>query len=140
MAKIYKGHFTSALIETKNYIAELMCIREASKQGIELCHGFWNLDKWKRIYQQHLLAAHTLIRVYKEEAIVIAIRKTPKLFSLRAKWFHDIVKKIEIELNQKQETLNILADKKEEVKQVVIEKPREAFTTKKSVFDKLKDM
>ena len=140
MAKIYKGHFTPALIETKNYIAELMCVRDARKQGIELCQGFWNLDKWKRVYQQHLLAAHTLIRTYKEEAIVIAIKRTPNLFSLRAKWFHDIVKKVEIELNQKQENLNVIAEKKEEVKQIVIEKPREAFNTNKSVFDRLKDM
>ena len=44
------------------------------------------------------------------------------------------------ELIKKEETLKTASEKQEEVKEIIIEKPRESFDSKKSVFDRLKDL
>lgn len=142
MAETFQSHFGPQLVNAAKYIAELMCVREAKGKGKELFFGFWNLDEWKRTYQTHIMSANMILKVYSAEAVVSALRQTPRVFSLRAKWFHDVIKKKQIEIDRKKALReeNKPLEQDVEKKQIVIEKPRESFKTGKSAIDKLKDL
>jgi hypothetical protein len=83
------------------YIAEIMCTREAAKQNITLPHKFWNQQPWKKKYANQIIAANGLLKVYDAEAIVRGINH-PRIswaYSLRVRGLTDIIAEEQLKLD-----------------------------------------
>ena len=131
----YGGNYTTA----GNYIAELVCERLAAKDKVTLPVKFWNTDKWKKIYLMQLLAATSLLKMYEPVAILNALKKNWKCYSLKAKWLDD-------DFKLEQSKLDVMKKRDEgcfsaELERVdTQERPREAFINQTSVKSKLRDL
>jgi len=126
----------------QNYIAELVCERLAMKEKCVLPVKFWNTDKWKKTYLMQLLTATSLLKMYEPAAIIAALKKNWKCYSLKAKWLDD-------DFKLEQEKLNKLKKRDEGAssanhtpieRTTTEEKPREAFVEGKSVKARLRDL
>lgn len=121
-------------ITAAQYIAEIMCERLARKDKEDLPVKFWNTPKWQRTFKQQILAAHSILKLHKADAIIAALKKTPTVLSLRAEWLQPIIQ----ECQQKLKIVITTIDKLEVAS--TTEKPRETFVTKKSTLSKLRDL
>ena len=68
------------------YITELVCEKKALKELKDLPPKFWKLPEWKKFYQQQIVAANSLLKVY-SETIIIKVLMDPAMkfiYSLRA--------------------------------------------------------
>ena len=86
MSKNYKHATTGQPCNAGQYIAEMMCVREAesANEGMP-AHKLWNTTKWKNKYRSQVTKAYQLLQKYNEIAIINAL-KTPegkKIYSLR---------------------------------------------------------
>ena len=86
MSKNYKHATTGQPCNAGQYIAEMMCVREAESatEGMP-AHKLWNTNKWKNKYRSQVTKAYQLLQKYNEIAIINAL-KTPegkKIYSLR---------------------------------------------------------
>lgn len=91
--KKYKSLHSGIETSAAQYLAEVMCIRQAEKKREKLPPKFWNIPKWKMPYKQQILAAHSLLKIYEPEEIILAInRKDAKwIFSLRFPGLNQII-------------------------------------------------
>ena len=81
-SKYSPGQFVTAA----QYITELICEKKASSQKKDLPNKFWNLPEWNKFYRQQILAANSLLRLYKAKAIVAALKSKESwnIYSLRS--------------------------------------------------------
>ena len=82
-----KSKITGIATKPPQYLAEVMCIRYAQKNGLTIGPKFWNLPAFRLFYKNQLLAAHSLLKVYTFEAIIKAIdrKEYSWVYSLRFK-------------------------------------------------------
>lgn len=94
MSGKYKSRSTGNSCGPSQYITELICRRMADKDKEELPFKFWNRGKWRSIYRQQIIAAHGLLKIYDEEAIIAALlsKKGERIYSLRFKGLDDLIK------------------------------------------------
>jgi hypothetical protein len=130
----YQSNYGGGFLQEAQYIAEKMCELEAFRNKTELPFKFWETDRWKKIFLNHLQAARSRLHLFSANAIISAI-KQHKPFSLRVSWFED---KINLAEKQEREKMKNLLSQTKEVEETSgeIEK-REVFTTKKSILDSL---
>ena len=84
----YKSLNTGQMITPANYIAEIMCQRKAEIENSgNLPKQYWNTTKYKNYYKSQLTKASTLLHKYDAIAIINAVKKSYKVYSLRPKWF-----------------------------------------------------
>ncbi len=138
-ASRYESRYGGNAITPAQFIAELMCERLAKKDKKDLPVKFWNLPTWKRTFLQQVLAANTLLKVFSPKAILQALKREPKVFSLRAPWFTPVVQ-------EEQQKCDVAEAKQEaapppvvETKPPVVEQPRPTIATKKSILNKLRE-
>lgn len=80
-----------------------MCIRQAKKSKQSLKEKFWMDNAWKFKYQQNILAANNLLKIFEPQAIINALNHKDYLWvtSLRVKAFNQCIiqeaEKIELE-------------------------------------------
>ena len=82
----YTSPSTGEFCTPAQYVAELMCQRQAEKKNEgALPHKFWNNSKWKSQYIHQIKLAHELIEEFNDRAVVRAIQTGfgQKIFSLR---------------------------------------------------------
>lgn len=79
------------------YISEIVCENKAAASGISLPIKFWELDEWSKYYRGQIPSANKLLKKYRAESIVKALRtwKGKKIHSLRAPWLVDLIKEEE---------------------------------------------
>jgi hypothetical protein len=92
------GYVTAA-----QYILELVCEKQASRQRIELPIKFWNLPEWRNTFVKQLRMVHKLLKKYSEKAIIRAINKN-NIYSLFASW-------LEAKIQQEQRLLDVESTK-----------------------------
>lgn len=134
----YSSRYGGGFISPAQYIAELMCERIASSKGKNLIVKFWNSPEWKKPFMVQLLAANSLLKLYKPQAIISGLRRSPKTYTLHAKWLDELFQEEEAKLIDftSQESAVV-----EEVKDnIVVEKPRETFNQEKSKLAKLREL
>lgn len=62
------------VVKTPQYLAELMCEREARQKNVELPDRFWQKDKWNTIFRRHITQCNRLLKMFSEEAVVKAFQ------------------------------------------------------------------
>lgn len=118
-SKYSQGVFVTAA----QYISELVCEAKARSKKTVLTERFWSEPSWEKFYKQQIIAANGLLRTYRVEAIISALktRQGSKIFSLHAPWLDDIIKEEQskLELSEK-----IAADKAQNEKKTVLVQPK----------------
>mgnify|MGYP003651650675 FL=1 len=88
MDKKYKHTTTGQACNAGQYIAEMMCLREAESvnEGMP-AHKLWNTSKWKNKYRGQVTKAYQLLRKYDERVIINALKTRAglRIYSLRNK-------------------------------------------------------
>ena len=81
-------------VKAAQYLAEVVCERQAQKDKKELPKQFWNLPHWKKKFTSQLFAARGLLKLYDEAVIIKAVKseKARYIYSLRAPTLDDIIK------------------------------------------------
>lgn len=118
------------------FISEIIIIRRYKKQNKVLPHKFWNESLWKKEFKMEIIAAHALLRVYPEEAVVSAIK------SKNAEWITSLRIKKLVEYIKEEMQKNI--SKKESLSSASSLNITDATSfrnnsNKQSKFDRLKD-
>lgn len=137
----YESRWGAGFIPAHSYLAEMMCERQAQKEGTTLFPKFWNDARWKKVFRQQQNEALILLRKHglPAEAVVRVLRSDEgrKTYSLGAEWLDPLFdrekKRLERELEER------LRNVPEEVA-LVVEKPRENFSRQKSTLGKLRDL
>ena len=138
MKKNYKHKTTGQECNAAQYIAEMVCLREAEKQRVgRPAYALWNTDKWQKKFKSQVTKAYGLLKKYSDKAIINALnsQKGKNIYSLRVKFLEPIIKK-------EQEAIDKLEAK--EIKEVkyednTLQKPRKGFG-KKTLFSKLEGL
>ena len=74
MNKSYKHKTTGQPCNAAQYIAEMVCLREAEKQNVgRPAYALWNTEKWKKKFQSQVTRAYQLLKNYHEKAIINAL-------------------------------------------------------------------
>tara|TARA_A100001201_G_scaffold18458_2_gene20943 strand:+ start:10351 stop:10776 length:426 start_codon:yes stop_codon:yes gene_type:complete len=138
MKKNYKHKTTGQECNAAQYIAEMVCLREAEKQRVgRPAYALWNTDKWQKKFKSQVTKAYGLLKKYSDKAIINALnsQRGKNIYSLRVKFLEPIIKK-------EQEAIDKLEAK--EIKEVkyednTLQKPRKGFG-KKTLFSKLEGL
>lgn len=134
----YISKYGGENISLPQYLAELMCERLATKNNKTLVFKFWEIPEWKKHFQFQVVMAGRLLKKFHAETILEVIKLNKYAYSLNAKWLLDKYKVTE----EKYKHLPMAFDYKplkENIQQeeIIIEKPREQFSTKKSILGEL---
>ena len=103
MNKNYRHKTTGQSCNAAQYIAEMVCLREAEKQNVgKPAYALWNTEKWKKKFQSQVTRAYQLLNKYHEKAIINALNsyKGKSIYSLRVKFLEDLIKKEQIQLDK----------------------------------------
>ena len=76
------------------YLAEIITKRKADKEKIVLQDKWWNHSSWKSLFQRNIMAAHSLIKIFDEQAILKGIKHKDCswCYTLQHKCFIPIIK------------------------------------------------
>lgn len=96
-----KSNNGSQYVTDAQHITEQLCIHIAKQQNKELGDRFWLKPEWAKVFREQIPAAVALLKKYHLKAIIGALRdyRCRKMYSLRAKWFHAIVKQYQVKLD-----------------------------------------
>ena len=95
MNKNYKHKTTGQECNAAQYIAEMVCLREAEKQRVgRPAYALWNTDKWQKKFKSQVTKAYGLLKKYSDKAIINALNsyKGKNIYSLRVKFLEPIIK------------------------------------------------
>tara|TARA_R100000008_G_C3499583_1_gene122960 strand:+ start:79 stop:498 length:420 start_codon:yes stop_codon:yes gene_type:complete len=137
MTKYPSRYSNDKRVTAAQYLAELMCERQAQKNKKELPNQFWNLPHWSKKFKSQLFAAYGLLKLYDETAIIKAVKskEARNIYSLRAPILDDIIKEQQhkLELDKtKTKDANI-------VRKDVKAKPRE-YRVKDNILGRLSEL
>lgn len=112
----YKSAYTESWVTAAQYITELVCENIAHKNSEILPLKFWNDRKWNAIFRRQLSLANGLLKIYKESAIIQALKtkEGKRILSLAAPWLDDIIEKCD--KVKKQETKITVVEKKDGIR------------------------
>lgn len=103
--KRYPSKYSEGFLTAAQYIVEIVCEHKAFVDRQKLKEQFWKDPLWEKFYKLQMIAANGLLRTYREEAIISALKskKASRTYSLRATWLDDIIKEEQhkIELSEK---------------------------------------
>ena len=98
MSKKYESLFGSDKpLTAPQFLAELICKKSSELQNIQLPPLFWrdkkNWADWARRFHTEIIAANKLLKVYKPEAIIAALKtkKASRVQSLHNKSLPEII-------------------------------------------------
>ena len=103
MNKNYKHKTTGQPCNSAQYIAEMVCLREAEKQNVgRPAYALWNTEKWKKKFQSQVTKAYQLLKKYHEKAIINALNsyKGKSVYSLRVKFLEGLIRKEQDQLDR----------------------------------------
>jgi hypothetical protein len=109
------------------YLAERMCERLARKNKKPLPPKFWNAPEWKRTFLLQLRHAHSLLKVYRVEAVVRALN-TPDgkgAYSLGAGWLDAVIRAEQARVEAAERKAAAAPDPEQGSPQVGVSGPRE---------------
>jgi len=138
MNKNYKHKTTGQECNAAQYIAEMVCLREAEKQRVgRPAYALWNTETWQKKFKSQVTKAYSLLKEYSEKAIINALNsyKGKNIYSLRVRFIEAIIK---IE-QRKLDEINSREIKEVEYKDNTLEKPRQPFG-KKGKLSRFKDL
>jgi hypothetical protein len=130
----YTSRYTDKLITAAQYLAEMMCERQAKKEKKDLCKQFWNTDYWIRPFKTQLRFANQLLKIYSCEAITNALKSNQgkNIYSLNAKWLDPLIREEQRKIDSR-----IPEVKKVEETPIITNVSRPVFKPKKTILDEL---
>jgi hypothetical protein len=135
----YSSRYGGGFINAAQFLAEFICERQAQKAKTDLSYKFWNGPRWKKQFLYQVQLGHRLLKLYRVEAILAALRKRKDVYSLNATFIDNIIQAEENEINHK-EAARASAPPVEELKVDTTQKPRNVLPEKKSTLSKLRDL
>ena len=134
--KFPSRYSSGSFVTAAQYIAELMCERQALRKKLDLPQKFWQIDHWKKPYKIQLIAAQGLLKIYEPKAILNALkaRDGSNIYSLHAPHLYDIIKREQKALQTKQPAVESKINRKS-----TTERPRD-HVVKKTALGKLRDL
>tara|TARA_R110002110_G_scaffold155947_6_gene350714 strand:- start:248 stop:673 length:426 start_codon:yes stop_codon:yes gene_type:complete len=138
MNKNYKHKTTGQECNAAQYIAEMVCLREAEKERVgRPAYALWNTEKWQKKFKSQVTKAYQLLKKYSEKAIINALNsyKGKSIYSLRVKFLEPIIQNEQKKLDK----IDSREIKEVEYKDNTLEKPRKPFG-KKGRLSRLKDL
>ena len=138
MNKNYKHKTTGQECNAAQYIAEMVCLREAEKHRVgRPAYALWNTDKWQKNFKSQVTQAYGLLKKYSDKAIINALNsyKGKNIYSLRVKFLEPIIKAEQKKLDK----IDSREIKEIEYKDNTLEKPRQPFG-KKGKLSRFKDL
>lgn len=136
MAKYPSKYSPGKEISAAQYIAEIICEKQAKNKKQELGIKFWQDEAWAKIYKFQLWKAQGLVKLYNEIAIIkaLASKEAKYIYSLGSPKLDDLI----------QREVRIIKAKEQSVKKVEIKElgdtkaqPRTTFVKPKNEFSKL---
>lgn len=102
-------------VTAAQYIAELMCEKQAQKEKKELPQKFWEHAAWKKPYKNQLYAAYGLLKIYDEKAIIKALKSKEAygVYSLRAPSIDRLIKQEQEELKRQKNKPSVEIERKD---------------------------
>jgi len=95
MTKVYQHVTTGQDCNAAQYIAEMVCLREAeSANEGQPAYKLWNTEKWKNKFRSQVTKAYALLKKYDDLAIINALRSPAgkRIYSLRLKNLENLIK------------------------------------------------
>ena len=138
MNKNYKHKTTGQECNAAQYIAEMVCLREAEKKRVgRPAYALWNTESWKKKFKSQVTQAYKLLKKYSDKAIINALNsyKGKSIYSLRVKFLEPIIQNEQRKLDK----VDSREIKEVEYKDNTLEKPRKPFG-KKGKLSRLKDL
>ena len=138
MDKNYKHKTTGQACNAAQYIAELVCLREAEKRRVgRPAYALWNTETWQKKFKSQVTKAYDLLGKYSDKAIINALNsyKGKNIYSLRVRFLEPLIKAEQIKLNE----IDSREIKEVEYKDNTLEKPRQPFG-KKGKLSRFKDL
>ena len=134
--KFPSRYSSGSFVTAAQYIAELMCEKQARRKKLDLPQKFWQIDYWKKPYKIQLIAAQGLLKIYDVKAILNALKAKDgsNIYSLHAPHLDDIIKREQASLDRKP-----AAPEKEITRKSTTERPRD-HVVKKTALGKLRDL
>ena len=114
----YKSPSTGDYCTCAQYLAEIVCTRMAEKENSGTqAHKFWNLPKWRKVYQYQVVLANRLLKKYPEAAVVKSVNspECKRMYSLRFPPLENIIEKYQKIIEQNSEnstTIEVAEDAK----------------------------
>lgn len=137
-----KSRYGGGFVAPAQYLAELMCERQARSKGQEIPAKFWNLPTWKRTFLVQVRFAHGLFKSYDVQAVLRALESSEgkNIYSLNAKWLDPIIKQEQLKLERIQVQKELQGDKPQSMETAKNDNLRPSFVRKKSTIDKLREL
>ena len=138
MTKNYKHKTTGQACNAAQYIAEMVCLREAEKERVgRPAYALWNTETWQKKFKSQVTKAYSLLKKYSDKAIINALNsyKGKNIYSLRVKFLEPIIQNEQKALDK----IDNRDIKEVEYKDNTLEKPRKPFG-KKGKLSRLKDL
>lgn len=95
----YKSRYGGEYISAAQYLTELICEKRGEYEGNDLPAQFWRMDKWSRFFREQVGAANDLLSRYSDKAIIAAVGKLKRLYSLRNPLVEQYCKEEQAKLN-----------------------------------------
>lgn len=101
-------------VSAAQYITEIICEHKALLEKKDLHYRFWQSKEWSKFYRDQISSSHKLLKKYSAKAIIAALKdeKARRIFSLRAPFLPDIIKKHEKILESQNNELKLKIDRK----------------------------
>lgn len=133
----FLSRFGAGYIAPAQFLAESMCDRIARSRREKLGPKFWNEEPWKAIFLTQLAHANRLLKKFRVEAIIMALRKPQlaKAYSFGGKWLLPYFEIEQKKLDTAQENMTMKAALK-----VVPPEPIRLPPTKSTTLSKLKEL
>lgn len=138
MNKNYKHKTTGQACNAAQYIAEMVCLREAEKERVgRPAYALWNTERWQKKFKSQVTKAYQLLKKYSDKAIISALNsyKGKNIYSLRVGFLEPIIQNEQKRLDK----IDSREIKEVEYKDNTLEKPRKPFG-KKGKLSRLKDL
>lgn len=115
-------------------LSEMICERQAARNGTQLPARFWTRPEWRGPFHQQVVQANRLLKLYDPEAIFGALGENPRVYSLGAPFFAELCQRKHIELIATRQRLEVATAIPESD---TTQPPRQGIKAGKSVRDKL---
>jgi len=127
-------------VTAAQYIVEIMCEKNAARDGRDLPAKFWSLPEWAKFFRNQIPAANKLLDKYHAEAIIAALRdkKTWSCYSLRAPFLIPHIEKQQKILEGKAKQPKKEVEKRHEIPDNIYKKKR-VGQFKKNIIDILEE-
>jgi hypothetical protein len=123
-------------VTAAQYITELICENKAKKEKKDLHFRFWTNKEWAAYYRNQIATANQLVKKYKEQAIIAALKhkNAEKIYSLRAPHLIAIIEQEEERLASANTELTQTYDRSEQ------KTYRKQSSKNKAIISRLKDL